>query len=389
MEEIILLKSGELVLKGLNRRHFETQLMRNARHALREVGKFKVYSAQSIVYVEPQQEVDLDFAIEKLSKVFGVAALCKARVAPKDFEAIEKLTVEYLKEPLEQAKTFGVRAKRSDKDFPMISPEIERKLGAYIFNRFPHLSVDLTNPDLWVEVEIREKDAYIHKQQIPGAGGMPVGTGGRAAVLLSGGIDSPVAAYMMAKRGLELIAVHFESPPYTSERALLKVKTLCEKIAEWAGPIPLYVIPFTQVQEEIKNNTPESLFTLIMRRYMMKVSEYIAIEQNCGALVTGESVGQVASQTLAALSCTEQAVDMLTLRPLIGLDKSEIVEISQRIDTYETSILPYEDCCTVFTPRRPKTNPTLDEILDAEYNLDEAELIESALKGMTWELIGS
>ncbi|MFV0399608.1 MAG: tRNA uracil 4-sulfurtransferase ThiI, partial [Oscillospiraceae bacterium] len=273
--------------------------------------------------------------------------------------------------------------------FPMTSPEICRELGHDLSEQFPHLRVDVNTPDVNVVVEVRDFAAYVHTQQQPGAGGIPVGSGGRAALLLSGGIDSPVAGWMMAKRGLELIGIHFESPPYTSARALLKVETLCEKMAVWTGRIPLFVVPFTKIQEIIKENCPEALFTLVMRRFMMRVAEELALAQNCGALITGESVGQVASQTMGALACTNAAVKTIPVfRPVIGMDKEEIITISRKIDTFETSILPYEDCCTVFTPKHPKTNPKLDDLLHAEAELPVEELIQKAVDETTWKLFG-
>jgi thiamine biosynthesis protein ThiI len=386
MDEIILLKCGEIALKGLNRSSFEDALIRNAKAALRPLGEFSFKKAQSTIYVQPSKDNDMDEAIRQLSKVFGVSALCRARTAPKDFKQICDIACEYLAGDLLRVKTFKVEAKRADKKFPMTSPEICRELGGFLLSRYPHLKVDVTKPEVTVVVEIRDFAAYVHTDQLPGAGGIPVGTGGRAALLLSGGIDSPVAGYMMAKRGVSLIGVHFASPPYTSERSLQKVRDLCAKLTPYCGKITLFTVPFTKIQEQIRENCPEDLLTLIMRRFMMEIAEKIAWRQDCAALVTGESVGQVASQTLQALGCTEAAVKKLpVIRPVICMDKEEIIQISRRIDTFETSILPYDDCCTVFTPKHPKTKPRLDKVIAAEAPLDREGLIAQALEGTTRE----
>ena len=393
-KEIVLLKCGELVLKGLNRASFEDAMIKNARRRLEGLGKFHIWKSQSTVYVEPlSPEIRMEEAVERLSTVFGIAALCPARVVPKDWEAIRAAAPDYLARDLGAAKTFKVNAKRSDKSFPMKSPEICRELGGLLLERFPHLRVDVEHPQVTVTVEIRERDAYIHKDQLPGAGGIPVGTGGKAALLLSGGIDSPVAGYMMAKRGLELIAVHFASPPYTSDRARQKVVSLAEKLLPYTGRIRLFVVPFTRLQEQLRDKGPEDYFTLLMRRAMMRVAEAIALREGCQGLITGESVGQVASQTIQALSVTDCVTALPVLRPAIGLDKSEIVAIARKIDTFETSILPYEDCCTVFTPRHPKTRPRPAEVarIEEAMGLDpalleqaaaEAELIVLTQRGM-------
>ena len=389
MKELILLKCGELALKGLNRRSFEEALMRNCRRRLADLGPFTVRAAQSTLYVEPQSEdIDLDEAMDRLGKVFGVAALTRAAVVEKEFGAVRECAVRYLAPALKAARTFKVEAKRSDKHFPMKSPEICAELGGVLLDAFPHLSVDVHTPDVTVYVEIREVGAYVHVDQIHGAGGLPVGTSGRAMLLISGGIDSPVAGYMMAKRGVEVLAVHFVSPPYTSEHALEKVKTLCKKLVPYCGRIHLAVVPFTELQLAIRDNCPEDVFTVIMRRYMMKIAERIAKDSDCHALITGESVAQVASQTLWALGCTDVATELPVLRPLIGMDKDEIVKIAYKIDTFETSILPYEDCCTVFTPRHPKTKPRLEYVLEAESRLDGEKLLQDALDRVEYVKIG-
>ncbi len=381
MKEIILLKNGELALKGLNRHTFENQLVKNMKFRLHDLGKIRYVQSQSTIMVEPIDErVDLDEAFRRLKTIFGIAGLSRCAAVEKDMEAILPAACEYLREELLLAKTFKVEAKRSDKKFPFNSPEICREVGGMILSKYHHLKVDVHNPDLIVNVEVRDNYAYIHGNQQKGAGGMPVGSAGQAAILISGGIDSPVAAWMMAKRGLRLYAIHFASPPYTSQRAEMKVHSLLRQVSKYSGSIPLCVVPFTHIQEEIKDNCHEDLFTIIMRRFMMRCAERIAKDQGCGALITGESVGQVASQTMQAIACTEAVVEELPLfRPLIGMDKDEVIEISRKIDTFETSILPYEDCCTVFTPKHPKTRPQVKFVEEAESVLDVEGLIEEAL----------
>ena len=383
MKEIILIKNGELALKGMNRNSFEDKLIKNMKHRLSSMGAFEFTKSQSTIMVDPLSDnIDLDDATEALSKVFGIAALSRACVCEKDLDDIKSTARDYLQEQLEEAKTFKVEAKRSDKKFPLKSPEICREVGGFLLSKFNHLKVDVHNPDIIVTVEVRDKYAFVRGNNIKGAGGMPTGTGGRAAILISGGIDSPVAAYMMAKRGIELCAVHFASPPYTSELAELKVMELLKEVAQYAGVITTYVVPFTKLQEAIRDCCPEEYFTIIMRRIMMQISEIIARSQNCAALITGESVGQVASQTIYALGCTDAATTLPVFRPCIGMDKEEIIRISRKIDTFETSILPYEDCCTVFTPKHPKTRPNLEEIIEAEKSLDSEALIERAVKNV-------
>ena len=384
MKEILLLKDGEIVLKGLNRRQFEDVLKRNIRNVLKPVGRFEVTSAQSTVIVKPlDEDVDLDEACDCISRVFGLVSFSRAVVCEeKTLESVLATAPEYLKTQLTAAKTFKVEAKRSDKKFPYKSPEICRETGGAILAAFPHLKVDVHDPDVTVYVEIRDFGAYIHTNPIRGAGGIPVGTGGKAVILISGGIDSPVAAYMMAKRGIKLTAVHFASPPYTSPRAEEKVVRLLEKVSRYAGPMKMYTVPFTKLQEKLRDDCPEELFTIIMRRLMMQISERIARENDCAALITGESLGQVASQTIGALGCTNEATDMVVFRPLIGMDKQEIIDISYKIDTYETSIEPYEDCCTVFTPRHPRTKPVLKFVKQAQEQAHFDELIEDALQNL-------
>lgn len=384
MNEIILIKDGEIALKGLNRRQFEDCLIKNIRKSIKHLGDFEIKSAQSTIYVIPQSDdIDLDDVCERVSKVFGIAAFSRAAVCPeKSLESIMETAPIYLKETLQNIKTFKVEAKRSDKKFPYKSPEICRETGGAILEAFPHLKVDVHNPDLVVNVEVRDYGAYVRGEAIRGAGGIPVGTGGNAAILISGGIDSPVAAYMMAKRGVRLTAIHFASPPYTSQRAEQKVVKLLKKVAKYSGDMTMYTVPFTEIQETIKNKCPEELFTIIMRRLMMEISQRIAENKKCSALITGESLGQVASQTIHAIACTDSATTMPVFRPLIGMDKQEIIDISYKIDTFETSIEPYEDCCTVFTPKHPRTRPVLKYVEKAQQEADFGPMIETALNNL-------
>ena len=386
--EILLIKTGELALKGLNRGTFEAILMKNLRYRLRPLGPCTLRKAQSAIYVEPEDPAfDMDEACDRVAKVFGIAAFSRACVVEKEIGAICEAAASYLRDDLLAAKTFKVEAKRSDKAFPLQSPAICEQAGGYLLEKYPHLTVDVHHPELLVMVEIRDFGAYIHARQLPGAGGMPVGSAGRAGLLISGGIDSPVAGYMMAKRGVELCGIHFASPPYTSERAEGKVIALLEKVAAYAGHIDLHIVPFTRIQEEIQRSCPEDLFTIIMRRFMMRIATQIGQAEDCGALVTGESVGQVASQTIPALACTDAAAGLPVFRPLIGMDKEEIIAVSRRIDTFDISIQPYEDCCTVFTPRHPRTRPKLAKVVEAEAALDAEALISEAVQNVRRRLI--
>ncbi len=389
MKEVLLIKNGELVLKGLNRNTFEDILVKNMkRRLMNSVGKFTFTKSQSTVIAEPKDEdIDFDEAVETVKKIFGIAAFSRAAVAQKDFEDIKNVALSYLGDDLRQVKTFKVNAKRSDKHFPMTSPEICRELGAHLLRNIKTLSVDVHNPDITVTVEVRDNNVFIHGNQIKGAGGMPVGSAGRVALLISGGIDSPVAGYMMSKRGLQLTAIHFAAPPYTSQRAEMKVRDLASIVAKYSGRINFAIVNFTEIQEAIKENCPEELFTIIMRRLMMKISLIIAKRDECGALVTGESLGQVASQTLGALACTDAVADIPVFRPLIGMDKDEIITISRKIGAFETSILPYEDCCTVFTPKHPRTRPSLEMVEQAENAFDFAPLIEQAIRTVRYESV--
>ena len=388
MKEIILIKNGELVLKGLNRNTFEDVLVKNIKKRISKYGEFTLKRAQSTIFIEPKDEnFEFKKALDAVSKVFGIAGYSRACVCEKNMQSIIDNAKEYLKTTLPNAKTFKVEAKRSDKTFPLKSPEICYELGGQLLSAYPHLTVDVHNPEVIVTVEVRDYNAYIRANQLHGAGGLPVGTAGRAAILISGGTDSPVAAWCMAKRGLELNAIHFASPPYTSPRAELKVRQLLQKVAAYSGTIRLGVVPFTEIQQEIADKCPEEFFTLIMRRMMMRISEKLAEQRNCLALITGESLGQVASQTLPALAVTDTVVNMPVLRPLIGMDKEEIVIISRKIDTFEISIQPYEDCCTVFTPKHPKTRPTIEQCVEAEKALNIDLLIEKAVNGTEYSLI--
>ena len=384
MKELVLVKYGEMALKGLNKKTFEDMLIKNIKRRLKSLGHFQLTSAQSTTYITPlDEDIDLGEVVDRVSKIFGIAALCRACVCEKDFSDVAAKAVEYCADALSGARTFKVNAKRSDKAFPMKSPEICAELGGVLLEKFPHLTVDVKEPDVIVTVEIRDTNAYVHAENIKGAGGLPVGSSGKAMLLLSGGIDSPVAGWMMAKRGVHIAAIHYVSPPYTSDRAQLKVEQLCEKLTDWCGGIAFYCVPFTELQEAIKDHCPEEFFTIIMRRLMMEIAQRIAEKDNCLALITGESVGQVASQTMAAIACTDAVCRIPVFRPLVGMDKTEIIEISRKIDTFETSTLPYEDCCTVFTPRHPKVRPRLEDIEKAQNSFDFEPLIQRAVEGTT------
>lgn len=384
MKEIILIKNGELALKGLNRSTFEDILIKNIRKRIKPLGEFEYRKEQSTISVVPMEDyIDMDEVSDRISRVFGIAAYSRALQVEKDMSVILQNAPDYLAEQLKEAKTFKVEGKRSDKKFPLKSPEISAEVGGAILSKFPHLRVDVKNPDILVTIEIREKFAFIRGNQTKGAGGMPTGTAGKSAILISGGIDSPVAAYMMAKRGLVLNAIHFASPPYTSPQAEEKVHNLLRKVSKYSGNICLFTVGFTEIQEEIRDKCPEDLFTLIMRRFMMRISQRIAEKEDCKALITGESLGQVASQTLNALACTDAVCEMPVFRPLIGLDKDEIIKVSRKIDTFDISIEPYEDCCTVFTPKHPKTKPQISIIEAAEQALDIESLIDRAIANTT------
>lgn len=383
MKETILLKLGEIVLKGANRRSFEEKLMHNARRRLKPFGKFNVYTRQSTTYVEPLDETcDMDGAYAAMEHLFGVVGIARSYPCEKTADAMLEAAKSYLADKLNAAKSFKVESKRSDKTFPMTSIQLSQTVGGDLQDAFPHLKVDVHHPELTVYLEVRDFAAFVHADPDPGAGGLPVGIGGRAVCLLSGGIDSPVAAYMMTKRGLGLEMVHFFSYPYTSEAAKEKVFDLTRKLVPWCGRLTVHVVPFTKIQEEMRRSVPEEYFTIIMRRFMMRIAEAVAQRTGCGALITGESLGQVASQTMQAMACTGAVCTLPVFRPLVGMDKEEIVRVARKIDTFETSILPYEDCCTVFTPKHPRTRPHLDEVVAAEAGLDVNALVQEAVDGI-------
>ena len=383
MQDLILLKLGEIVLKGLNRRSFEQKLMGNIRRRLVGLGRFKVSCLQSTVYVEAESEdADLDAAFEALQDVFGIVKLSRAVACEKDKDAIARRAIEYLRDDMLHAKSFKVESKRSDKSFPMTSIELSQYVGGELAEAYPNCEVDVHTPELTVVLEVRDLAAYVHAQPVNGAGGMPVGSNGVAVTLLSGGIDSPVSSYMIAKRGVRLIPVHYFSFPYTSQQAKDKVVELGQLLTRYCGKMTLEVVPFTHIQEEIRDKCPEEYFTLIMRRFMMRIAERIAKDAGAKAIVTGENLGQVASQTMEAMAATQAVLDLPVLQPLIGLDKEEIVQLSRKIGTFDTSILPYEDCCTVFTPRHPRTRPKPGEVAAAESVLDVDALVEEALQGI-------
>ncbi len=384
MKEIILAKYGEIILKGGNRPRFESILINNINNATKNIARAHVRISQATVYVEVEDQTKLDIMIERMSKIFGLVSITRAAVCEKDIEVIRNTAREYLRPVLAPGTKFKVEAKRSDKSFPYTSPQICMEVGGYLDDEYPDIIVDVHNPDATVRVEIRENAAYVYcnEAKIKGQGGMPIGTGSKATLLLSGGIDSPVAGHMISKRGVEIDAVNFFSFPYTSERAKEKVIELAEIIARYTSKINLYIVPFTEIQLQIRDNCPEEHMTLVMRRFMMRIAERIARKNKSKALITGESVGQVASQTLAALDVTNAVVDMPVLQPLIGMDKIEIMDRAHEIGTFETSILPYEDCCTVFTPKHPTVNPKRENIEKSESVLDVEKLIEEALEGV-------
>lgn len=383
MNEIFLLKLGEIVLKGANKRQFESRLRQNVRRRMKPYGNFDVYILQSTVYVEPQDEnADVDGAWEACRAIFGVVSLCRCRPCEKNVDAIYEAVENYLGEDLDCAESFKVESKRSDKQFPLTSIQLSQEIGGRLAEAHPSCRVDVHHPAYTVFAEVRDFAAYVHGPAEPGAGGLPTGVGGRAMVLLSGGIDSPVAAYMIAKRGVEIEAVHFFSYPYTSQLAKDKVVELARLVTRYCGKMTVNVVSFTEIQEAIRDNCPEEFFTLIMRRFMMEISQRIAQGDGCGALITGENLGQVASQTMEAMAVTGAVVDIPIFMPLVGMDKEEIVTIARKIGTLETSILPYEDCCTVFTPKHPKTKPTLGQVIHAEKALDRQALIENALNSI-------
>ncbi|MDD5964695.1 MAG: tRNA 4-thiouridine(8) synthase ThiI [Oscillospiraceae bacterium] len=382
MHEMILCKLGEVVLKGLNRRSFEDKLMSNIRRRVSKCGSFRIYSKQSTIYVEPQSSAcDVEAAYDACRKVFGIICVSKAVPCEKNVQAIIATAKEYLADSMRCARSFKVESKRADKTFPLTSIQLSQQVGGALHQAFPACAVDVHDPELTVHIEIRDEQAYVHGPSEAAAGGLPLGMGGTAVSLLSGGIDSPVSSYMIAKRGVNLEMVHFFSPPYTSEAAKEKVLSLAKLLVPWCGRMTVQLVPFTEIQEEIRRSCPEEYFTLIMRRFMMRIAQRAADQIHARALVTGENLGQVASQTIEALGVTEEVTTLPVLRPLIGMDKEEIIRLSRMIGTFDTSILPYEDCCTVFTPRHPRTRPQLDEVRAAESVLDIEGLVDRAMKG--------
>ena len=387
IQEVILCKSGEVILKGANRQTFESQLVKELRRRATPYGNFKLYYKQSIIYIEPQDDFcDMDGMFETAKKVFGVVGVTRAAVCEKNMESIIAKAKEYLPEKLAGKRTFKVEAKRSDKRFPLKSPEISREIGGVILSTVRGIKVDVHNPEVTIGVEIRDDHAYIRAGQENGAGGLPLRSAGRGLLLLSGGIDSPVAGCMIAKRGMDIEALHFESFPYTSERAKEKVMQLAQEMCEFCSRIHVHVISLTHIQEELRDKCQEDYFTILLRIFMMRLSERCAREYKCHALITGESLGQVASQTLAAIKVTDSVVNLPVFRPCIGLDKNEIVIQARHYGTFDTSILPYEDCCTVFTPRHPKTQPKLADVMRELEKVNVEELIEEAYATKTTEV---
>ena len=384
--EVILCKFGEVILKGNNRQNFESGLVKELRRRASPYGNFKIYFKQSTIYVEPLNDsCDMEGMYAAAKKVFGIVAVNRAAVCEKNMDAIKKCAAEYLPIKLAGKRTFKVDAKRSDKKFPLTSPEISKDIGGVILSTVRGIKVDVKNPDVIVTVEVRDDFAYIRAGQEPGAGGLPLRSAGRGLLLLSGGIDSPVAGCMMAKRGMEIEALHFESFPYTSERAREKVLQLAQEMCEFCAKIHVHVISLTHIQEELRDKCEEDYFTILLRIFMMRLAERCASDYKCGALITGESLGQVASQTLAAIGVTDSVVNIPVFRPCIGLDKNEIINYARHYGTFDTSILPFEDCCTVFTPRHPKTQPKIELVMKELEKVDFDALLEEAYASMYTE----
>lgn len=384
MKELILVRCGEIMLKGLNRPYFENKLLGNIKKSINEYGKSRIVKSYGRIFIEPlDNNFDNEGAIERLTKVFGIVSVSPVICVNSDFEEIKKYSLNIAKQQLEEGigTTFKVETKRANKKFPLISPEINRDLGAYLLSELPSLTVDVINPSFVINVEIRD-NTYLFTKIFSSLGGLPVGSSGKAMLLLSGGIDSPVAGWMMSKRGIKLDAVHYYSYPYTSERSKEKVIDLVKSLSLYCFNINLYVIPFTDIQLEIAKKCPKDQVTIIIRRTMMKIAEKLSAATGALALITGESLGQVASQTIQGLTVTNAAVQAPVFRPLIGMDKSEVIDIAKTIGTYETSILPYEDCCTMFTAKHPETKPKLKEILISESILDLECLIDKAIENV-------
>lgn len=381
MNEVLLLKCGELVLKGLNRRSFEEMLIKNIKSSIQGLCKADIFRAQSTIYLRPLDSCDMDELMARMRRVFGLSSVSRCFECEKNYDSILSC-LPLISNELREVKSFKVESKRSDKAFPMTSPELSAALGGAILELFPHLHVDVKNPEITVHCDVRDFNAYISAGKYRGAGGLPVGTCGKGLLLLSGGIDSPVAGYMLARRGVALSCVHFFSYPYTSPEAKEKVLSLGNILERYAGVMRVYMVPFTKVQEQIRMKCPEDYFTIIMRRFMMRIAEKICLDNRLKCIITGESLGQVASQTMEALGVTNAVCTLPVFRPLIGMDKDQIVEISRFIEAFETSILPYEDCCTVFTPKHPKTKPRLHETEDFEKALDIDALVSECVENV-------
>lgn len=387
MDRVIIIRYGEIILKGLNKKYFEDKLVKHIRYALRDLGKLRVYKEHSRIYVDVEDYHE-DEIIERVKKVFGVVSISPANRFPVDLDLVKKVALEEMKLIMDQEnfKTFKIESKRGDKNFPMQSPEISREVGAYLLQNIKDISVDVHQPDVVIHVEIRN-NAFVYSKKVNGFGGLPVGTNGKALLLLSGGIDSPVAGWLVGKRGVQIEAIHFHSYPFTSERAKEKVVDLAKKLATYCGEFKLYSVNLLPIQTAINEKCPEEEMTILSRRFMMKIAERVAMKIGCDALVTGESIGQVASQTVKSLHVTNAAINIPAFRPLIAMDKVDIIELAQRIGTFETSILPFEDCCTVFLPKHPVTKPRLENILQSESKIDVEGLINTAIENMEEELI--
>ena len=387
MDKVISVSLGEIALKGLNRGYFERKLVKQIKNATKDLGTPKIYKNQGKIYLEAE-EIYFDQIISRLKKIFGIVYISPCIKVEKDIESIEQGAINAFKEVLEQKdiKTFKVKTKRVDKDYPIKSPDVSRRIGAIILDNFPNVKVDVHNPEVYLYIDIKDS-CYIYIERIKAYGGLPIGTNGEGLLLLSGGIDSPVAGFMMAKRGVKLNALHFHSYPFTSERAEEKVKNLASIMARYCGNIPFYSINILNIQKEINKKCPEDEMTILSRRFMMRIAEKIAKDKNINALITGENLGQVASQTIQGIQVINSSVEMPILRPLIGFDKVQIIDISKEIETYETSILPYEDCCTVFLPKHPVTKPKLEDIEESEKNLDIDYLVDKAIQNMEYSII--
>ncbi|MBQ7668066.1 MAG: tRNA 4-thiouridine(8) synthase ThiI [Clostridia bacterium] len=385
MYNIILVRYGEIILKGNNRSYFERKLISNIKDALKDE-EIKIHYSQARIFVEPKDATKINRIIKKIIKVFGIVSVSPAVKIATDLSLIKSTAIKLMEEKM-VGKTFKVEARRGDKSFPLTSPEIAREIGGEILENVPGLKVDVNNPDNELNIEVRE-ETYIYLEKIEALGGMPTGTNGRGLLLVSGGIDSPVAGFMLARRGVEVDAIHFFSPPYTGPKAKEKVIDLCKIVAGYSGKINLYMINFTDAQLSIRDNCPKEQMVLLMRRIMMRIAEIVAKEKGCDALITGENIGQVASQTMASMVTTNEVVNIPVFRPLIGMDKNDIIDMAKKIGTYETSILPYEDCCTIFVPKHPETNPKVEKIRESEKHLNLEKIIDDAIKNMEHIVIG-